>query len=49
MTPEIKRLLYPLRAPRTLTLAWWPVHAWAAAVAGYHEALFAVLSPRGHQ
>lgn len=47
MTPAMKRALFPLRAPRQLTLAWWPVHAFAAAVAGYHDALFAVLTPRG--
>lgn len=35
-----KRAQFPLRAPRTLTLAWWPVHAYAAAVDGYHQAFF---------
>ena len=47
MTPAQKRLLFPLRAPRALTLAWTPLHAWCAAVAGYHEAFFAVLTPPG--
>lgn len=36
-------LLFPLRAPRALTLAWWPVHVAAVAVDAYHEAFFAVL------
>lgn len=49
MSPQFKRLLSPLRAPRTLTLAWWPLHAFAAAVDGYHQAFFAVIAPRGHQ
>lgn len=37
---------FPLRAPRQLTLAWWPWHAVAAAVDGYHAAFFAVLDRR---
>lgn len=41
MTPAQKRALFPLRAPRNLTLAWWPVHVLAAAIDGYHEAFFA--------
>lgn len=45
MDKTLKRALFPLRAPRTLTLAWWPVHTLAAAVAGYHEAFFMVLTP----
>lgn len=45
METQVKRALFPLRGPRTQTLAWWPVHAWAAAVAGYHEALFMVFHP----
>lgn len=45
MTPAQKRLLFPLRGPRALTLAWSPVHLWCAAIAGYHEALFAVFTP----
>lgn len=49
MTPTQKRHLFPLRAPRTLTLAWWPVHVFAAAVDGYIEAFFACLTPRGPQ
>lgn len=46
MTPQMKRLAFPLRAPRTLTLAWWPLHAFAAAVDGYHEAFFMVMEPQ---
>lgn len=46
MTPQMKRLAFPLRAPRAQTLAWWPVHMVAAAVAGYHAALFHVLEGR---
>lgn len=49
MTPAQKRRLFPLRAPRTITLAWWPVHVFAAAVDGYIEAFFACLTPRGPQ
>lgn len=40
-----KRAAFPLRAPRNLTLAWWPVHIFAAAVDGYFEAFFAVMTP----
>lgn len=47
MTPAQKRLAFPLRAPRNLTLAWWPVHVFAAAVDGYFEAFFAVMTPPG--
>lgn len=47
MTPQQKRLAFPLRAPRAITLAWWPVHALAAAVDGYYEAFFACLDWRG--
>jgi hypothetical protein len=43
-----KRAAFPLRGPRNLTLAWWPVHVFAAAVEGYHEACLAVLNPRGN-
>lgn len=46
MTPAQKRLAFPLRAPRLQTQAFWPLHAWAAAVDGYHEAFFAVLQCR---
>jgi len=42
-----KRAAFPLRAPRAQTLAWWPVHVFAAAVNGYHEACLAVLAPKG--
>jgi hypothetical protein len=41
MTPEQKRLLVPLRAPRW-TLAPWPINIVVAAVDGYYEAFFAV-------
>jgi len=41
-----KRAAFPLRAPRNLTLAWWPVHVFAAAVDGYFEAFFMALTPR---
>lgn len=44
MTPEMKRALFPLRAPRALTLAWWPVTVLCAAVDGYFEAFFACFS-----
>ena len=46
MTPELKRLLFPLRAARWQTLAFLPVTVMAAAVDGYAEAFFACL-PRG--
>lgn len=46
MTPYMKRLAFPLRAPRQMTLAWWPWHAVAAAVDGYHAAFFAVIERR---
>lgn len=50
LTKEQKAYLAAtLRAPRTLTLAWWPVHVFAAAVDGYIEAFFAALTPRGPQ
>ena len=41
MTPQFKRLAFPLHAPRMLTLAWTPWHIFTAAVDGYHEAFFA--------
>lgn len=41
MTPAQKRLLFPLRGPRLQTLAFWPVHVFAAAVDGYFTAFFA--------
>lgn len=47
MTPAQKRLAFPLRAPRTMTLAWWPVHVFAAVVDSYYETFFAVLTPPG--
>lgn len=47
MHQQLKRTIFPLSAPRVLTLAWWPLHVAAAAVDGYHEAFFAVLMPRG--
>lgn len=43
MTPAIKRQLFPLRAPRTQTQCFWPVHFFAAAVDGYYQAYFACL------
>lgn len=42
MDAQMKRLLFPLRGPRTITLAWWPVHIACAAVDGYFEAFFMV-------
>ena len=42
----IKRALFPLRAPRAQTLAWWPVTLLCAAVDGYYEAFFANLPGR---
>ena len=45
MTPQVKRLLFPLRAPRWQTLAWSPIHTVAAAVDGYYEAFFYVFTP----
>lgn len=44
MTPAQKRLLVPLRAPRW-PRAPWPFNVIAAAVDGYFEAFFAVLTP----
>lgn len=41
MTPAQKRAVFPLRAPRAITLAWWPVTVLAAAVDGYYQAFFA--------
>lgn len=49
MTSATKRLAFPLRAPRQLTLAWWPLHAFAAAVDAYHWAFFACLNPERGQ
>lgn len=40
MTPQQKRLLFPLRAPRWQTLCWLPVTILTAAVDGYFEAFF---------
>lgn len=45
MTPQQKRILFPLRAPRTLSLCWWPVTVVSAAVDGYFEAFFMALTP----
>jgi len=47
MTPAQKRLAFPLRGPRNLTLAWWPVTVFTAAINGYYETFFAVLTPPG--
>ena len=44
-TLAIKRALFPLRGPRAITLAWWPVSVFCAAVDGYFEAFFMVLTP----
>lgn len=45
MTPELKRLLFPLRAPRWQSMLFHPVTVLAAAVDGYCEAFFMVLTP----
>lgn len=46
MTPELKRRLFPLRAPRWQTLFFFPVTVFAAVVEGYHEAFFMALTPQ---
>lgn len=43
----MKRALFPLRGPRWQTIAWWPVHVACAAIDGYFDAFFAVLTPPG--
>lgn len=48
MTPAVKRLIFPLRAPRWQTLAFWPFTVIAAAIDGYHDAFFAALIPPGN-
>ncbi|MGB4227751.1 MAG: hypothetical protein WBJ68_14105 [Candidatus Dechloromonas phosphoritropha] len=45
MTPEVKRRLFPLRAPRLQSRAFLPWHIVAAAVDGYFEAFFMLLPP----
>lgn len=45
MTPGLKRLLFPLRAPRCQSLLFHPVSVFAAAVDGYFEAFFAAPPP----
>lgn len=45
MTPEQKRLLTPLRAPRW-PRAPWPFSIICAAVDGYYEAFFSALIPQ---
>lgn len=40
----LKRASFPLVGPRYQTLAFWPLHAMAAAVDGYHAALLAVFN-----
>ena len=45
MTPAQKRALFPLRAPRWQSQAWTPWHVLSAAVNGYHEAFFMVMTP----
>jgi len=47
--PTLQRLAFPPRAPRQLTLAWWPEHVFAAPIDGYHWAFFASLNPQGKQ
>ena len=47
MNAAQKRALFPLRGPRNLMLAWWPVTVFAAAVNGYYEAFFECLTPPG--
>lgn len=44
MTPAQKRAMFPLRAPRAISLAWWPVTVLCAAVDGYFEAFFKCFS-----
>lgn len=44
-TLAVKRALFPLCGPRYQTLAFWPVTIFTAAVDGYFEAFFAVLTP----
>ena len=46
MSPQLKRALFPLRGPRAMTLAFWPVDVICAAVDGYYEAFFACLPGR---
>lgn len=48
MTPAQKRALFPLRGPRWQTQSFWLLHTVAVAVDAYHEAFFAVLTPRGN-
>jgi len=49
MTPDVKRNLLPLRAPRWQTQAFWPISIVAAAIDGYYEAFFSVLIPPGRK
>lgn len=46
MTPALKRLLFPLRAPRWQSMLFRPVDVFAAAVDGYFEAFFACFPDR---
>lgn len=46
MNRAIKIAQFPLRAPRQLTLMWWPVHLVADVIACYHDTFFAVLDGR---
>ena len=46
MTPELKRRLFPLRAPRWQSLLFHPATVFAAAVDGYFEAFFACFPDR---
>lgn len=45
LSQAAKRAAFPLRAPRRLTLSWWPVHVFTSAVDGYYEAFFMSLEP----
>ena len=49
MTPELKRLLFPLSGRRWMTLAFLPATVLAVAVDGYFEAFFACLPRECHE
>lgn len=44
MTPALKRLAFPLRGPRMISLSFLAAYVFAAAVDGYYQSFFAVLS-----
>lgn len=46
MTPQMKRLAFPLRGPRYQTQVYWPLQVLCAAVDGYFEAFFQVMERR---